>query len=296
VDTLRRIAAKEGKKVSEDVFHLIANRVGGDLRAAINDLQSTCEGRTVVKAEDFADVGQRDIKHNIFDGIYEIFRSTTCKQAREASMRMDESPDMMLLWVDENIPVEYKDPGDLYRAYDTLSRADIFYKRAFSKRHFSMLGYSMDLMSAGVALSKRTQYKSFNKFKFRFPSYLRKMSSSKNQRALKKIVYRKLAKHCHTSFDVVRRDIVPLYANLLPNYAFAKSQIKKLSLDKEMTLFILNENSMPPGTKKAFKDIDTERQTGETVEEPPEEKPIAKEPEKKEEEVEEEKQKSLFDF
>jgi replication factor C large subunit len=295
VDTLRRIVQNEGKKVGEDVFHLIANRVGGDLRAAINDLQSACEGREVLKAEDLKVLGRRDIKHNIFEGIFEILKANTCREARDVTMRMDESPDMMLLWIDENIPVEYKDPGDLCRAYDTLSRADIFYQRAFRKRHFSMLGYSMDLMSAGVALSKRTQYKAFTKYKFRFPSYLRKMSSSKSQRALKNAVYKKLAKHCHTSYDVIRHDIIPLYSRLLPDYTFSKHQIKKINLDKDMVLFILNENSLPPGTKKAFADIEYEELHGEepVVEETKEEKPNGK---KAEEEEEKQEQKSLMDF
>lgn len=300
---LERVAAKEGITVQRDVFHLIANRCSGDMRGALNDLQSECEGRERVDVRDFSETGSRDTKHTIFEGLYKIFKAKSTKEARQVTWGMDESPDMLMLWIDENIPVEYKDPGDLYRAYDVLSKADIFYKRAHSKRHYSMLGYSMDLMSAGVAGVKRKDYQAFTKFKFRFPSYLRKMSSSKSHRALQKMIYRKLSKHCHTSFDVVRRDIIPLYAAMFNNYNFAKYQIRKLNLDKDMVLFILNSDTLPSPVKKAFKDIENERSGDDE-----DEKPMSEEERTKglnfevknkpaPEPVEEQKQQaSLFDF
>ena len=275
VDALRAIAAKEGVRVQEDVFHLIANRCAGDLRAAINDLQSECEGHDFVDGKDFDSSGVRDIRTKMFDGIYEILRAKTCKDARKISERIDETPDMFLLWIDENIPVEYKDPGDLCRAYDVLSRADVFYSRAYGKRHFNMLGYSMDLMTAGVALSKRTNYTAFNKFKLRFPSYLLKMSSSKGQRALQKAVYSKLNRYCHTSNEVVRAEIIPLFARMLKDYEHAKYLIKKAGLDKEMAMFILNEDTLPAATKQAFKDLAKEM-GGEPEEDEEAEVPVEK--------------------
>jgi len=101
------------------------------------------------------------------------------------------------------------------------------------------------------------------------------MSSSKDQRALQKAVYSKLNRYCHTSNEVVRAEIIPLFARMLKDYEHAKYLIKKVGLDKEMAMFILNEDALPPATKKAFKDIEKEMGGKPEDEEPetPAEKP-----------------------
>jgi len=49
---LREIAKKEGFKIDEDALDHVTERVGGDMRAAINDLQSLAEGKEDVTHDD----------------------------------------------------------------------------------------------------------------------------------------------------------------------------------------------------------------------------------------------------
>jgi replication factor C large subunit len=81
-----------------------------------------------------------------------------------------------MLWIDENMPYEFKDKGDLIRGYEKLARADVFMGRVGRRQYYRFWAYAGDMMSSGVNISRRSETGSYERF--RFPMYLAKMSVS----------------------------------------------------------------------------------------------------------------------
>ncbi|MDG6220156.1 MAG: replication factor C large subunit [Candidatus Thermoplasmatota archaeon] len=209
---VQEIARREGLGVEPEAARLIASKASGDVRAAINDLQALAAGRKRLMAKDVEDMGARDNEKTIYDLMRNIFGGMSGRSAYEMSKQLDESPDGLLLWIDENLPGAYRNPEDLARAYDCLARADIFLTRASRKNHYGLWPYATFMMTGGVAVSKRSRYKSTERFNF--PSWLIKMSRSKEDRGVRTSVVTKLGKLCHASQADVIDDILP-YMQLL---------------------------------------------------------------------------------
>lgn len=120
---LLRIVKAEGIFVPKEVLEEIAKRARGDLRAAINDLQNLVSGG-IEDAE--LVLAYRDVEKSIFEALGTIFATDNAKRARMALMNVDNTPDEVLLWIEENIPYVYYKPEDIAKAYDAISRADIY--------------------------------------------------------------------------------------------------------------------------------------------------------------------------
>ena len=212
---LRKVAARENIKVEGGVFDYIAEHSEGDMRSAINDLQSISDGRTDVTLDDLKSLGYRDIRKTIFDSIREIFTTTSAKSARESIANLDEQPDYVILWLDENLPLAYRDHADLARGYDALSKSDIYLGRVNRRKQYGLWRYAIDMMTAGVAVSKRKSYGGGGGYQF--PSWLRKMSQQRGVRSARDSLALKIAGECHTSKSVARTDILPYFEHIFRN-------------------------------------------------------------------------------
>ena len=72
--------------------------------------------------------------------------------------------DEIILWVEENIPAEYQ-RRELKRAYDLLSKVDIFRKRIYRQQYWRFLVYENILLSYGVSSSKKDVKPGFTSYK-----------------------------------------------------------------------------------------------------------------------------------
>lgn len=179
---LASIAQKEGITISEKELDAIAENSSGDVRSAIIDLQA---GRSSV----------REREQDIFWRVRSIFKAKTYEEAREA-LKGDVDYNLLLLWIDENIPEEYEKKEDVAKAFFWLSRSDVFLGRAESG-DWLMLKYSLDLMSAGVGLAKESEYRKFTKYQY--PSYLRKMGMTMETRKMLNEIGKKIGRITHTN-------------------------------------------------------------------------------------------------
>ena len=121
VKALRNICKGEGIEADDDALRAIAENSNGDVRAAVRDLESISFGNTRITLEDTADLSNRIIRKNIYDLMYATFRKSDAIAARRMMMDVDEEPSMVMLWVDENLPYEYRDPLDLMKGYSAPS-------------------------------------------------------------------------------------------------------------------------------------------------------------------------------
>ncbi|MDD1767064.1 MAG: replication factor C large subunit, partial [Methanomassiliicoccales archaeon] len=155
---LRGIAKDRDVRVSERVLDLIAQNSNGDLRSAVRDLQAVSEGKTDVLEEETLVLGNRQVTKTMYDLLGEVLHGTNPSRARSIAFDTNETPEYTLLWLDENLPIEYKKPEDLARGFYCLARSDVFLGRVPRRQYFGLWSYASDLMSYGVNVAKASQY------------------------------------------------------------------------------------------------------------------------------------------
>ncbi len=219
---LKQILLKEKRKVDERLIDLIARNSSGDLRAAINDLQTLVEGEEKPTPDDYEIIGSRNREANVYSVVQIILKSMSFDHPRQALQQLNEDPSFMIKWIEENIPKEYKKPEDLYNAMNRLSRADVFLGRVSNQQAYSFWRFASDLMSAGVALAKKEKYHEF--VKYSFPSSIKLLSASKKDREILKSISFKIAKKCHVSSKTAAVDYLPMVREVMKKYpeSFAK--------------------------------------------------------------------------
>jgi len=204
---LKDICIKEKIKFSEEDLKSLARRAGGDLRAAIIDLQSLVEDSRELKKEELEFLGNRRQKESIFNSLKLIFKSKNTENVLGAFDDTDMELDECFLWLDENIAREYKNPEDLRKAYDMLSKADVFKSRIRRQQHYRFLVYRAALMTAGIALAKKEKYSEFNFYKK--PDRIFKLWRAKQKFAKRKTIAEKLNKELHCSVKKIIREQIP---------------------------------------------------------------------------------------
>ncbi|WP_456420434.1 replication factor C large subunit [Thermococcus sp.] len=191
IKALIRILKREGKTVPKEILYEIAKRANGDLRAAINDLQTVVTGGV----EDAKEVlAYRDVEKSVFQALAQVFATDNAKRAKLAVLGVDMFPDELLLWIDENVPYVYYKPEDIARAYEALSRADIYLGRAKRTGNYSLWKYATDMMTAGVAVAG-VKKKGF--VRIYPPKTIKLLTESKTERTLRDSIVRKVMKEMH---------------------------------------------------------------------------------------------------
>jgi replication factor C large subunit len=203
---LKHIAEKEGVAIEHEQLSAISRRSGSDMRSAINDFQSIAQGGKVTK-EDVATLEQREAKAEVQDALLRIFKTTSAEVALPAFDNVDEDVDSLLLWIDENLPREYKNPDDLARAFDALAQADKFFGRIRRWQYYRYYVYIYNLLSAGIAVSKEKKYPGVAEYK---PTgRILKMWIYNQKNAKRKKIAEALAPQLHASSKRIRQDVLP---------------------------------------------------------------------------------------
>jgi len=242
VSLLLRISESEKVKLQREVAERIAEASNGDIRSAINDLQAVAEGKESVGIEDLSVLSERDREKSIWDAVKTLMKTTRYDEATQAMWGLDVEPDMFIKWVEENVPAEYTERKDLARAFDALSRADIFAGRIHSRQYWGFLRYFNVLVTAGVALAKDRPYAKF--VKYSFPAVLKKLSSSKTERARIKAVGMKIGARCHASSSEAVELFLPLIKILMEkeNCAHVPAIAAYFGFDAADVAFILGKS------------------------------------------------------
>jgi replication factor C large subunit len=221
---LRDILENEGIEYEDGVTKRIARQSGGQMRSAINDLESIALGRDRVTNDDVGNLSPRDNRQDIFDALKVIFKTMNPDNARRATENLDEDADTFMQWVRENIPREYKKSGDVSEAYYWLSLADLSNGRIRRTQNWKLLKYVYLYSTVGVALSKEEKYKGWTKYQY--PSKIKQMGSSRASRNKMEDIASKLGEKLHLSRRDVRK-MLPELSLFLDHYG---------ELDEELEL------------------------------------------------------------
>jgi replication factor C large subunit len=228
---LTNISKKEKLKISKQILQLLAGQSQGDARAAINDLQSiamACKGE--ICKEDISSLGFREKDENIFQALKIIFKS---KSALGVFDNVQLDLDTLMLWLDENIPREYKGES-LKRAYETLSLADVFRGRIIRRQHWRFLSYVYSFISQGIAVAKDKENNDFVSYKP--PQRILKLWIYKQKLLRKRSISEKIAKKTHISKKKAERDFI--FMQLIIS---SKEAAQELKLEQNELEFLRNQ-------------------------------------------------------
>jgi replication factor C large subunit len=204
---LEGICKKEGISIEKEVLRNLAKRAEGDLRAAINDLETVARGRKKVTLEDLEVLGYREREASIFDALKVIFKTQSAISAKLSIANIDKDPEEILWWVENNITKEYEKPEEIAKAFEFLSKADLFRQRITTTQNWKFRAYMIDLMTAGIALSKKEMYRKFTKYEY--PKKLVILGSTKELRKEEKELLLKLSQLLHCSTKKVKSEYLP---------------------------------------------------------------------------------------
>jgi replication factor C large subunit len=123
------------------------------------------------------------------------------------------STDEIILWVEENIPAEYQGES-LARAYDLLSKVDVFKGRIYKQQYWRFLLYENIFLSYGMSASKK-EAKNLGFTSYKKPDRVLKIWLNNQRTAKKKSIAQKYAKYVHVGekramkeFELIKKVIV----------------------------------------------------------------------------------------
>ena len=198
---LKDICKKEDIIIDNKVLEHIAKNCNGDVRAAINDLESICVGKDNISIDDVvSNEDKRNINETIFTFVDKVFKDKKIKDIIEMSNNISENPESTIHWFDENIPLIYKDTNELCEVYNLLSKADIFLGRVHKRQNYTMWKYANTLICGIGTIKDDNKSKQRPGFvRYSPPKYWSKLKNSKSDRSIRKSINNKVGKLCHAS-------------------------------------------------------------------------------------------------
>ena len=107
----------------------------------------------------------------------------------------------------DDIVNEYEKPEEIEKAYEMLSRANLFRNRIRINQNWKLKKYMIDLMTAGVALSKKEMYRKFSRYQY--PDKIKFLGRTKLERKEEKERLLELSRQLHCSTKKIRKEFLP---------------------------------------------------------------------------------------
>ncbi|AUG48040.1 AAA family ATPase [Haloarcula taiwanensis] len=210
VPVLRDLCRQEGVEYESDALQELAEQNSGDLRGAVKDLQAIAETTEQLTADDVV-TGERDTTEGIFEYLDVVLKEAGAQEALEASYDVDETPDDLINWIEDNMPKDYEG-AELVRAYEFLSNADQWLGRVRETQNYSFWRYAGDNMTAGVAAARDGTKGGWTRYGP--PSYWSKLGRSKGTRNTRDYVAQQIAAIDGVSMRTARREIMPFLSTM----------------------------------------------------------------------------------
>jgi replication factor C large subunit len=229
---LKNICNKEKIKFNEIALKSLARHAAGDLRSAINDMQTLTHENKELKEDNLKELSDRNRTENMLSALMKVFKTTDINIAIKAFENVEENIDKQFLWIDQNLPVEYQKPEDLARAYDCLSKADVFKGRIRRWQYWRFLVYVNALISAGVAVAKDEKYRGFTSYKP--TTRILKLWRANMKYQKRKSIASKIAEKTHTSSKRALQDTLPYLSVIFKkNKNLSDKLAQEFDLDKD---------------------------------------------------------------
>ena len=204
---LRSVARAEGIALGPGVLDVIAARSGGDLRAALNDLEAIALLPPGTSSQEL--LGTRDLATDFAGLTEEVLSRPRYYRSVEVRDRLDAPPDDLLPWIEENVPWFAADDRHLDAALAVVATAELFLARARRWRTYGLWSYASELLTGGVSLAVRDR-PAAGRGHAAFPRFLGEMGRSRAARAVRNTLVAKLGSRLHMSRSKSRAVALPV--------------------------------------------------------------------------------------
>ena len=240
IAALRKICQKEGVKAEFEALEHIAKNSEGDVRSAINDLQSLVETDRVLTFQDTIGLSYRNKDIGMDETLRGYFSAKSLLEASTMLSRSGVDYDELLMAVGDNLPRRYPDPVDLAKAYNFISQADVVRGR-IGIENWHLLRYFYNALSEAAAVSPQS-YKPFTLIAP--PIRVITLFWTKGKRMMFERICGKIGKQCHVSRNTAKESFVPILKILLEKPRVAASVVSWFQLQPEEVDFLVNMNKL----------------------------------------------------
>ncbi len=208
---LQKICLLEHVKAEFEALERIAQNSRGDVRSAINDLQSLSEGTHSLTLQDTVMLSSRNKDISMDDTLRGFFSTKSIAEVSSLLSYSNVDYDDFLLSVSDNLPRRYNDSAELAAAYDFVSQADVFRGR-IGTEHWFLLKYFFNCLSKAAAINPE----SYKPFTFISPPIrIITLFWTKGKRTMLDGICGKIGGQCHVSHAKAKNDFVPFVKELL---------------------------------------------------------------------------------
>jgi len=235
VALLQKICRLENISAEKEALETIVQNSQGDVRSAINDLQTVCEGKRILRKEDVLSIPARNRGLDIRETLRGVFSAASPREARKILNESLIDYDTLLLAIHDNLPLRYSDPENLAAAYDVLSRADVFRGR-IGTEEWRLLSYVFDLLAQSTTIAPAA----FHPFNIIFPpTKFSLLKRTATERSLLESICAKIGEKCHVSKRSANLEFIPFLKVILKKESDQASKIAAwLRLDEESSNYL----------------------------------------------------------
>jgi len=208
---LQKICLLEHIKAEFEALERIAQNSMGDVRSAINDLQSLSEEKQTLTLQDTIMLSSRNKDISMDDTLKAYFAVPSIAEASRLLSYSSVDYDDFLLSVSDNLPKRYTNPAELAKAFDFVSQADVF-RGKIGVEKWHLLKYFFNELAQAASVNPQ----SYKPFTFITPPIrIITLFWTKGKRTMLNTICSKIGVQCHVSRETAKSDFVPYIRAML---------------------------------------------------------------------------------
>ena len=237
ITLLQKICLLEHVKADFEALEHIAQNSNGDVRSAINDLQSLSEENHVLTLQDTMSLASRNKDISMDETLKGFFSAKSISEASSLLFRAGVDYDEFIMSVSDNLPRRYTNPDELATAYNYVSNADL-YRGRIGTEHWHLLKYFFNELSEAAAVAPES-YKPFELISP--PIRIITLFWTKGKRTMLNGICEKIGTQCHVSISKAKHEFVPFIKIMLQKQK-SNELISWLKLTSEEVDFLVKMN------------------------------------------------------
>jgi replication factor C large subunit len=202
---LQKICLLEHVKAEFEALERIAQNSKGDVRSAINDLQSLSEENHTLTLQDTMMLSSRNKDVSMDETLRRYFAAQSIAEVSSMLSFSNIDYDEFLMSVSDNLPKRYTDATELAKAFNYVSNADLFRGR-IGTENWHLLKYFYNSLAEASSVNPKS-YKSFTLITP--PIRIITLFWTKGKRNLLDAICAKIGTKCHVSVETAKQTFVP---------------------------------------------------------------------------------------
>lgn len=227
---LSKISEKENLNVGVKVLDIISKNANGDLRMAINDLQSNLSDNMNLLKEADLILSKKHGKDNIFKTLQNITQAPNISETYASLLNCEKNPEELVQWVEQNLSLVFNNKNDLVEAYEKVSKADMFIGRVRRRQNYKMWKHSSVMLSCVNSICNNSSaYTKGGFIRFQGPQHWKILKNNSKIRNTNKKLFIKLSNNYHVSGKRIPTEILPFLIKIMQTNSL------KFCIENELT-------------------------------------------------------------